>query len=246
MVRRPTSLLAPIGLAPALLAATIYYGVAHSLPSLGRGDVALFAMTGLGVIVFGVLVLLVTSLRDAGSWLVPLALLEGLVAVALTGEGFLEIATTFKIVAAASFGLFLARYVPNPPLAYLLAAVVLIIDIASVAAGPTKELIEHHPQATSYLSLLIPQWGTKAGGIEVGVSDVAFMAGFMSFVWRFGLRVRSTAVLLVASLAGSLAMSVFAARAVPALPLLSIALIAPNIDIITRQLCAGVKGKSKG
>lgn len=233
MVRGPAALL---GIPVACLAAALYVAIAPDLPSLGAGDAAFVATVGAGLAIVAALVVVLFPLRELRSWLAPLIVIEALVAVGLTGAGFLETATVFKVLAASMTGLFLARFVPVPALAYAIAALVLVVDIVSVAAGPTKVLIEQHPRATEYLTLSIPEWGDPNGGAGLGVSDIVFLGGYLFFAWRFGLRRTVTAVALGASLILSLVAGVVLDRAVPALPLLSLALVLPNVDIAARQL----------
>jgi hypothetical protein len=59
------------------------------------------------------------------------------------------------------------------------------------------------------------------------------MALYLGVAWRFGLRVRATAVAMVASFLVTLALAV-SWRALPALPLLAIAFLGVNADLLGR------------
>ncbi len=79
-------------------------------------------------------------------------------------------------------------------------------------------------------------------GSYLGTSDLLFLALYLYCAWRFGLRRAVTAVALLASFVASLAIAVWTDVAVPALPLLSLALLAPNIDLVWAQLRSALRG----
>lgn len=244
MVRRPASLLggsgrAAAGAAAAYLGALAYYLVAGDIPALSDPDANYLVSTGLGLVVGALCVVATVPLRDHWELLIGTLALGAAGGLALSAADSLDAATSFKLLFGASAGFLLARALWAPALAYAVAALVFVVDIASVAAGPTKYLIQSQPRAVDFLTLSIPAWGGSGGG-QLGVSDIIFLAVFLYVTWRFGLRRRATAAALVGSFLGSLLLAYWLDRAVPALPLMAIALVAPNPDIVVRQLRAGL------
>ena len=78
--------------------------------------------------------------------------------------------------------------------------------------------------------------------MDLGTSDLLFLALYLYCAWRFGLRRMPTLCALLASLVASLAIAVWTDVAVPALPLLSVALLAPNLDLVWGQLRSALRG----
>jgi hypothetical protein len=231
----------PLALLGLTAGALAYFIVARSLPSPSDPDADAFAAAGIGLLVAAALVVSAVPLRRSDRALALMVLGGAGMGALLTAASAPEAAVPFKALFAAGAGFALARLFFSPVLVYVLAIAVGLIDIASVSRGPTRHLIEEQPAAVDYLTLFLPHWG-GADGTQLGVSDLLFMAIYLDATWRFGLRRRVTAVALVASLIVSLAIAVWSDVAVPALPLLSLALIVPNADIVWSSFRAALRG----
>ncbi len=216
-----------------LVVAELYLVASSQLLDLGGGDVVFFVTT-IPALAFAVaLVAACVPFRDDPSVLVGLIVVGAVAAAALSAPAP-EAAAPFKALFAAGVGLTLARFIPVASIVYLLAIAVAIADFISVSVGPTNYLVNEQPGLVGYLALAIPSW---SGGIsQLGVSDLIFTALYLSTAWRFGLRRRATVVALAASLIAALAIATWADWIVPALPLLSLGLLAPNADLVWRTL----------
>ena len=121
----------------------------------------------------------------------------------------------------------------------LVAAIIPWIDIYSVWRGPTKQIVEHHEHVFSVLSFAFPVPGEHAAA-NLGVPDLLFFALFLAAAARFGLRVVSTWVCLVAGLGLTIAATVyFDLSGLPALPGITLGFFVPNADVLWRELRSG-------
>jgi hypothetical protein len=227
-----------VGLTAAALA---YFILARDLPPLDDQEASTFLAAATGLLLAATLVTLAVPLRRSGLALGLLLLVGAGAGALLTAASVPEAAAPFKALFAAAVGFGIGRLIFSPVLVYALALAVAIIDIASVSGGPTRYLIEEQPPAVDYLTLFLPHWG-DSHGTQLGVSDLLFMAVYLDATWRFGLRRRVTVAALAGSLVVSLAIAVWSDVAVPALPLLSLALIAPNADIVWSSFRAALRG----
>ena len=231
MVRGLSALLAAYGLAAAYLVA------APHLPALSDADTAALASGSAGLIVFALCALSLVSLYDAAIPLGLVALGAALLTVTLTSTDARTAEDLAKVTLASSVGLLLAFGLRGLPAAVIgVPLFVAAIDVWSVSTGPTSVLVSQHPAAADALSYHLPAWGEGAGGAQLGVSDILFLAFFAGSACRYGLRQAVTFVLLVASLVATLAVGIAIDRVVPALPGLALALLLPNADRLPRIL----------
>jgi hypothetical protein len=114
------------------------------------------------------------------------------------------------------------------------------VDIVSVAVGPTKAILDKGPVVVGYFTVAVAWAGyTYAEAFTgLGVSDVIFFSLYLAAAQRFGLRTGWSAVAMVASFLGTIAMAMWW-TALPALPLLSLAFLAVNADLLYRNLRGG-------
>ena len=89
----------------------------------------------------------------------------------------LFLANLFRLLAAASLGLVLARYVISPGVALLIAGIAAASDLFSVFAGPTRILLREDSPALDFLLLVFPTFGHPLG-FGLGLSDFVFLALF--------------------------------------------------------------------
>jgi hypothetical protein len=144
------------------------------------------------------------------------------------------LATPAKLAAACGAGFALALLLDAGRQLVVIALAALVADVASVLAGPTKVLGEDAPGALSATALHLPAWG-EGGTILVGLVDAVFLALFTAGAVRLGLRPLPSLVALVAALAVSAIAAAALDRALPAVPLMAIALIGVNADRILRR-----------
>jgi hypothetical protein len=147
----------------------------------------------------------------------------------------LSLANLLRILAAASVGISLSRYVSSTGVILLIVAVAVASDLFSVFAGPTKALVENDSPVLDLLLLVFPTFGS-ALGFGLGVSDFIFLALFAA-ASRF-LNLRYPATLLCVCFATFLAVTagLLLERPLPALPFIAIAFVLVNVDLILASL----------
>ena len=136
-------------------------------------------------------------------------------------------ATLTKLVAASLIGLALGSLLQSPVEIVGIALLIAAVDIYSVAAGPTKVIVEHHEDVLNAFTLAFHPLGSE-GAAQIGSSDFVF------FVAVPGRR-RPLPAAAGADLGGDDAvvradavLSYQLDRALPALPLLSLAFLGAN------------------
>jgi hypothetical protein len=140
-------------------------------------------------------------------------------------------ATLAKLVAAACAGFALAVLLRTPAELAAIAVLVAAVDAVSVAAGPTHVIVEHHADVLDTFTLAFHPLGTF-GAAQIGVSDFVFFALFVASAGRMGLRRRATWAAMTASFGVTAAISYATDATLPALPLLSLALLLANADLL--------------
>jgi hypothetical protein len=211
-----------------------YYGVSEDLPALAEwGDVAFLAL-GLMPVTF-LLVGLALPLRRSAMRQLGLAALGLVGATVLLELLDLDIAANFvKLAAAAAVGWWFLGFFEALSWVLLVALLIVPIDAFSVARGPTKEIVENQPEVFNALSVSFPLPGQHASA-QLGLPDVLFFALFLGAAARFRLRVGWTWVAMALSFGTTLALAVaFDVSGLPALPLLSLAFVLANADLLWR------------
>ena len=233
MVRGLSALLGAYALALA------YLIVAPHLPAPSDIDGAALASGAAGLVAFGLCALALVPAWDEPVPLVLLAFGAGLIAAVLTATDARTAEDLFKVATVSALGLLLAWALRSMPAVVIAVPIfVAAIDLWSVLSGPTSQLLRAQPETLDHLSFVLPAWKGGLGAAQLGVSDIVFMSFFAGCAWRYGLRRWATAPLLVVSLVATLAVGVWADRAVPALPGLALALLLPNLDLLPGVLRA--------
>ena len=117
----------------------------------------------------------------------------------------------------------------------IVALVVPWVDAYSVWRGPTKHIVEKRVEVFDALSFSFPVPG--GGGAQLGLPDLLFYALFLAGAVRWRLRVRLTWLCLTLSFGATMALAIWRdVDGLPALPLLSIGFLAPNADLLWRQI----------
>lgn len=246
MVRRPAPVLTPsrrrrrpgagtLAIA-APLAALIYFLAAPALPALPAGDTTIAVAGGIGLLMVAAtaLALLPAQASLFGPVLVAFgaALLVGALSAAGVGAG----ANVAEGLLAGAIGLLFARWLSTPVIAAAVPIFVAAIDVWSVLSGPSSRLLADGTDAVDALSFDIPAWGDAGSAGHLGLSDALFLSMFAAWAWRYGFRRAATVIGLTLGLVGSLALGLLLDRAIPALPLVAVGYLLPNIDRIPALL----------
>jgi hypothetical protein len=219
-----------------LTALALYYAFAEDLFELSVwADVAWLAFVVLPAAFL--LVWLALPLRVAPQAVLAAAAIGlGLVTVGLSAAG-LDVAANFtKFAAVVAAGWWFLTFFEALSWLLLIALLIVPVDIVSVARGPTKEIVENQPHVFDALSISFPITG-EHNTAQLGLPDVLFFSLFLAAAARFGLRVAPTWVAMALSFGATLALAVgFDVAGLPALPLLSIALVLVNADYFWRAV----------
>jgi len=210
-----------------------YYVWRRSLPDLSLWwDVVLLVL----VIVPGVLALLYVLLplwRVRGWWLLAAAAVLALVAWGCHEQGWDVAANFAKLFAPAFLGWWFLAYFEEVAWVVLVACLIPIVDIYSVFWGPTNTITEEHFEVYSSIAFafVVPDHSAA----QVGPPDLLFFALFVAAADRFGLRPRLTFFACALSFGATVLIANAAdVDGLPALPLLSVAFLAANGDLLWR------------
>lgn len=154
--------------------------------------------------------------------------------------GWAPLANVAKVVAAAALGIWIAEELEKLSWIVIVAVVSAAVDVVSVAAGPTKAILDQGPVVVGYFTVAVTWAGYtySEAYTGLGISDVIFLALYLGSARRFGLRVGWSAVAMVVSFLATIAAAMWW-TALPALPLLSVAFLAVNGDLLWRKLRRG-------
>ena len=183
------------------------------------------------------LVLLALPLANARG-LLPIGLATALLAFVLV-EAELDVLANFaKLAAVTLLAFWFLSFFEELSWVVIVACVIPVVDAISVWRGPTRHIVEERPEVFGALSFAFPVPGE--GAFQLGLPDLLFFAIFLGAAARWSLRVLPTWVCLVASFGLTMALAIyvdpFGIGGLPALPLLCVAFLAPNADLIWRRL----------
>jgi hypothetical protein len=222
---------AGLALAGSLLA---YYLTRESLPNVSDGwDRALIACLLIPAM-FGLVLVALPLWRARGLLLIGLAL----AVLALVLElGELKVPANFtKLAAMTALGFAFLALFESIAWVVLVASLIPWVDAYSVWRGPTRTIVEEQRELFTTLSVAFPVPG-ESGSANLGLPDVLFFALFLAAAARFRLRIGWTWAALVTSFGVTLvAATALDVAGLPALPLLSLAFLAPNADLLWREL----------
>lgn len=203
-----------------------------------RADIVASMMVGaflLALIVYGML-----PLRTGGTGLLLLAAGGLLVAAAGHVIGLVAVSDLGKIVLGTTLGFWfgsrLAELTDDVRWVAGIAVVVAVIDAFSVLApiGVTNLILTRSPETVPYFIIAFPAFGYQVQNGDysaLGTADVVFFGLYLVSAAIFSLRVRLTATAMAASIVVTVAIAMLW-RALPALPLLGLAFLAVNADLL--------------
>jgi hypothetical protein len=224
-------------LRPAVAPAALLVAVgafSGGLPSFAlRPDIVASAAVSLAVVAW--LVAALYPLRSLGHGILLVAAVALAAGALLTWLDLLPLANVAKVVGAAAVGLWVAENLERASWVVLIAVVSAAVDIVSVYGGPTRALLEGGPQVVGYFTVALTWSGysVSEGYSALGISDVVFLSLYLGAARRFGLRALASAVAMVASFVVTIVAALWW-EALPALPLLSVAFLAVNADLLWR------------
>ena len=141
-----------------------------------------------------------------------------------------------KLVTMTLIGFWFLTFFESVLWVALVAAVIPLVDAFSVWRGPTRHIVDEEPQIFTTLSFAFRIPGERQTA-NLGLPDLLFFALFLAATARFGLRPGWTWLAMTASFGLTIVLTVaFDVIGLPALPLLSVAFLAVNADLIWRAL----------
>ncbi len=224
--------LAALGVVVALLA--VYFAGHESLPNFSVWwDVAFIALLVIPACFAPVWILL--PLR-AWSWRWLAILVCIVLAVVFSVIGWEGPASFAKLGAATFAGWLFLDFFEEASWVVVVSLIIPWVDAYSVWRGPTHTIVHHHAGVFEHLSFAFPVPG-ESGTANLGIPDMLFFALFLAATDRFRLRTAWTWILMTASFGATIAFAVwFDLGGLPALPLLSLAFLLANGDLLWREV----------
>ena len=219
------------GLATAL---ALYFSLHERLPNLSLWwDVAVIGALVIPA-VFATVWLLLPLRRSRRLWIAAVVL--ALLAVAFEFLEWQAPASFAKLGSATFAGWILLEVFEEVSWVVTVALIIPWVDAYSVWRGPTNTIVEHHRGVFERLSFAFPAPGQESTA-NLGIPDILFFAVFLAAADRFALRTRLTWLLMAASFGVTIALAVWLdLGGLPALPLLSLAFLSANADLLWRQM----------
>ncbi len=218
-------------------AALVAYGaVAEHLWGLPSGlDVAVHSLLVFPAFAAAIWVALPLA-RIPSVQLLVAAAVVALAAFGLTLIGAGSAANVSKLACYALLGYWFVSLFEELWWVALVAVLVPWVDVWSVAAGPTRYVVEEQPGFFERISVGFPNPGETAT-VNIGPPDVIFFALFLAAADRFGLRVGWTWLTMTGFLAATLALVwTWDVSGLPALPAVCLGFLLPNADLLWRNM----------
>jgi hypothetical protein len=168
-------------------------------------------------------------------WMILAAIAFVLVAV-ITWKADARLASNFaKLAGYTCAGWAFLRLFEELSWIVIVAAIIPFVDAISVAAGPTNEIVNHHPAV--YSAVAVAFLAPGGGAAYLGPPDILFFALFLATTVRWTLRPGWTWL----AMTGMYALTLVIVNAVdvnglPALPFLSFGFLVANCDLLWRRL----------
>jgi hypothetical protein len=219
----------------ALAAAAVlvaYFVLAPHLPRLSLRP-SLVISLAVCLVLVSLLCVGLLPLRGLGHRILLVAAIGAVLGGVFTALGWVALADPAKVLFAAALGFWLAEQITSPAIVVGIVVLTAVADIVSVAVGPTRALLEHAPGAVGYLTLAFawPGRDPASAYTALGVSDIIFFCLYLCVARRFHLRTAATVVGMALSVLVSVVIGL-RISAVPALPLLGLAFVGVNADLL--------------
>ncbi|HLM35963.1 MAG TPA: hypothetical protein VK278_09305 [Gaiellaceae bacterium] len=180
------------------------------------------------------LVLLALPLWDARG-LLPVGIALVVLAVVCDLAGLDVIGDFSKLAAMTLLAWWFLTLFEDVSWAVIVALVIPWVDAYSVWRGPTRHIVEKRVEVFDALSFAFPTPG--GGAALLGLPDLLFYALFLAAAVRWRLRVRLTWLCMTLSFGATMTLAIWGdVDGLPALPLLSVGFLAPNADLLWRQV----------
>jgi hypothetical protein len=235
-VGRPASLLSLRYVAFAALAAALaaYYAGSEELWNASLWwDVAWLTLVLLPA-VFAVVWFLLPFWRSRA---LPVAAgVFAVLSVLLSLAGLGAMANFSKLATMTFLGFWFLTFFESVLWVALVASVIPLVDALSVWRGPTRHIVDKQPEVFTTLSFAFRIPGERPTA-NLGLPDLLFFALFLAASVRFRLRPFWTWLAMTASFGLTIVLTVaFDVIGLPALPLLSLAFLIVNADLLWRAI----------
>jgi hypothetical protein len=181
------------------------------------------------------MVWLLLPLRDAPG-LLAAGLAFGVLALLFHLAGWNTPENFSKLFGATAIGFWFLRYFETLNWVVLVALIIPWVDAYSVWRGPTKVIVNEHRNVFTNFSFAFAIPG-ETSAANLGLPDLLFFALFLAASVQWALRPRLTWLLMTLSFGATLALAVWGRRGgLPALPLLALAFLLANGDLIWTRL----------
>jgi hypothetical protein len=156
--------------------------------------------------------------------------------VVLSLAGLGALANFSKLVTMTLVGFWFLTFFESVLWVALVAAVIPLVDALSVWRGPTRHIVDKQPEVFTTLSFAFRIPGERPTA-NLGLPDLLFFALFLAASVRFRLRPFWTWLAMTASFGLTIVLTVaFDVIGLPALPLLSMAFLLVNADLLWRAV----------
>ena len=186
------------------------------------------------------LVWLVLPLR-VGRGLLAVGIAFGVLAWAFHEAGWNGAENFSKLFGVTAVGFWFLAWFETLSWVVLVSLIIPWVDAYSVWRGPTKTIVTEHREVFTNFSFAFPIPGEEHAA-NLGLPDLLFFALFLAAAARFALRPALTWLLMSLSFGATLALAVWRdLGGLPALPLLALGFLLPNIDLIWARLRPGAR-----
>jgi hypothetical protein len=133
------------------------------------------------------------------------------------------LATPLKALAALAVGWLIARLVATRAQLIALGLIAAVVDAVSVAAGPSRSVVEDGSEAFERLAIHLPPWDAAA---LLGPVDAVFLGLFVAGAARVGMDLATTAVAVTTGLVVAVGVALGTGAGLPAIPFMTAGLLA--------------------
>jgi hypothetical protein len=237
VVRGPAAVL---GLAFGALA---YFLVAPSLPAPHTLDVAIAVAATAGLVFAVALAAAPAPAIAAPLSLAPAVVGAVLLVAVLDAARAGAAASPFEALLCGCAGVAFAALLDAPALAVALPVFVGALDLSGVVgAGPGGLLVSDPARPGDPFTVELPGWGGGLPAARLTAAELVFLAAYVAYAHRFGLRPRASALALFAALVATVVVGLALDRRVPALALMGGAFLLVNADRLPALLARAPEG----